>query len=246
MLLYKKHFTPPISFLLLILFINFYFGVEVYSLYAINNPERQQETIKRSEYLTPVFKPGDAVQIIVFPDTTSFLNNVFPIDDQGYVFLPLVGRTKISTKSEEEFLKFLTDNYSQYLKFPFIQVRPLIRISILGGVQNPGMFYVDPTMSLWEAIKISGGPLQEDGLKKMRWERNKKVVKNNLIPFLQSGLSLRKIGFISGDQIWVPSPDRPTLWTKIGQVLPLVSFAISTYTLYWAIQNGIFRGGSIR
>jgi len=242
MLLYRERYKAPISLFLLILFINFYFGVEFSSLFANDNSGAQQETVKKSEYSTPVFKPGDAVQIIVFPDTTSFLNNTFPIDDQGYVFLPLVGRTKISNKSKKEFLKFLTDNYSQYLKFPFIQVRPLIRISILGGVQKPGMYYVDPSLSLWETIKISGGPLKEDGLKEMRWERNKKVVKDDLIPYLQSGQSLRNIGFRSGDQIWVPSPDRPTFWTRVGQVLPIVSFAISTYTLYWAIQNGVFRG----
>jgi len=226
---------------LLIILIYFDCILGATSLYAQSAQFIQGNNSFTKEKKESVFIPGDAIEISVFPDTTSFLNNVYPIDGAGYVFLPKIGKTKITDKSQEEFTNFLKEVYRKDLRFPYIKVRPLIRISVLGGVQKPGLYFIDPDYSLWNVIQLVGGTLNEDGLKKMKWERDKKVVKDNLIPFLQSGVSLGEIGLKSGDQIWVPSPNRPNIFTKINTFLPYITFGLSMYTFYLYIQSGRIR-----
>ena len=91
----------------------------------------------------------------------------------------------------------------QYFRIPNIQVQGLIRISVLGGFNTPGLFYVDPNESLWNVLRRAGGTIEGDDLVRMTWERDNEVIKQNLITLLESGKSLKQLGFKSGDQIWV-------------------------------------------
>ena len=34
---------------------------------------------------TPVFKPGEAINLKITPDSTSFLNGIYKIDNDGYI-----------------------------------------------------------------------------------------------------------------------------------------------------------------
>lgn len=187
------------------------------------------------------FVAGDAVQISTYPDTLSFLHHIFPIDDDGYVDLPLYGKVKITDMSKEEFVAFIKEYYQDYLRFPNVQVKPMIRASILGGVRFPNMYYIDPDRSLWDLLKMAGGTIDEDGLKKMRWERDRKTVDDNLIPYLQSGISLAKMGFRSGDQIWVRTPTKPTVLRQIRDFLPIISLGITVFTIWYTIQRDRLR-----
>lgn len=196
------------------------------------NPPQKKVSIQRKPFV-----PGDAIMISVFPDTSSFLNQIFPIDDRGYVELPIYGKVKITNMSESELIEFLKTKYRDYLRYPFLQVKPLIRVSILGGIPRPGLYYFDPDRSLWDLLYMAGGTTDEDGLKQMRWERDRKVIKKNLIPYFQSGSSLKSIGFRSGDQIWVRTPGKPGFWEKFARFLPLVTLTTTIFTLYLTYQR---------
>ena len=178
------------------------------------------------------FVAGDAVSISTMPDSLSFLNNIFPIDDRGFVELPIYGKAKITHMTVEEFEKFIRENFKDYLRFPDIKAKPMIRLSVLGGVARPGLFYFDANHSLWEVIYEVGGTLDEDGLKDMRWERNGKTVEGNLVPSIQTGISLRDLGFRTGDQIWVKSPNRPGFAEKARGYLSFIAAAASIVTVY--------------
>ena len=200
------------------------------------NPEPPQQRSNVS-ITRQTFKAGDAVQISVYPDTSSFLHNVFPIDGDGYIFLPIVGKTRIINMTEQEFVAYINENFTQYLRTPVVQVRPLIRASLLGGFIRPNLYYVDPDQTLWDLIHRAGGTLNEDGLKKMKWSRDNKTIESNLIPYYQSSKSLSQIGFHSGDQIWTPSPSQRNFWDNVVRyVLPVATLGISIYTVYLTTQ----------
>jgi hypothetical protein len=187
------------------------------------------------------FVRGDAVRISVYPDTTLFINGLYHIDDNGFVLLPIVGRTRIDTLTERQFESFLDTAYLRFLRYPMVQVQPLIRLTLLGGFQKPGLYYLSPHASLWDALAVAGGPIREDGLKKIKWERQGKVLQTGLAPAVETGTSLVSFGFKSGDQLWVTHVPKRDGWDIfISDVLPVVSISISAITavgtLYFAYQ----------
>jgi protein involved in polysaccharide export with SLBB domain len=188
------------------------------------------------------FAKGDAVRISVFPDSLHFVNGVYHIDDSGYVFLPLLGEVRIDTMSTKSLGKLLNSSYVQFLRYPTIQVQPLIRLSLVGGFAKPGLFYVSPSASLWDAVSLAGGPVREDGLKKMTWIRNGKTVSGDLEPIVQSGVSLSTAGVRSGDilrTLQAPKRDRWEIFTT--GVLPVLGVTISAVsaaaTLYYVYET---------
>ncbi len=199
-------------------------------------PENGQSA--QSSSVSP-FVPGDGIWVYTFPDTATFLNRPFPIDNNGMVEFPLIGKVKVTGMDEKQLADFLKNKFQGYLRFPNVRVKPVIRISVLGGVQRPGLYYVDYDNSLWEVMFWVGGTISEDGVKEMRLERDTDVVFDNLIPFYEKGISLRNMGVKSGDQIWVPSPDRPTLWNQIRQMMPVITFFTSLFFFYLSYQQQV-------
>jgi protein involved in polysaccharide export with SLBB domain len=192
------------------------------------------------------FRPGDALFIDTFPDTSFILNRYFPIDDRGMAEFPMIGKLKVTDLSQEELENFLKSQYKNFMRYPNVRVKPAIRVSVVGGVNNPGFYYVDQNSSLWEVLQRAGGTTFEDGLKDMTWERSHNELNDDLIPYLEKGTSLRAMGFRSGDQLYTPT-QYETFWTFFGQnILPLITFATSMYLLYYQYQRDILYFESIR
>lgn len=173
------------------------------------------------------FVAGDALRISLPLDSASFLNGIYPIDDNGTITLPIVGDFSISDLTMQQFKDYITKTYEIYLRFPEVQISPLIRVSLLGGFVKSGMYYIEPQRSIWDLVSIAGGTKDEKGLNKMRWERNRKTIKKDLIPLIESGRSLKSIDFKSGDQLWTPGESKRFTDFVIRDFLPIGSFLIS-------------------
>ncbi len=185
------------------------------------------------------FTPGDGLFISTFPDTASFLNGVFAIDDRGYAELPIVGKIHVSQMTPKDLRTFLKKNFESYLKFPNFYVKPVVRVSLLGGFVRPGLYYVDINSSLWDIVHLAGGTLTEDGIKELRWQHGNKEITKHIVDFYEKGVSLRNMGFKSGDIFWTPSPTRPTFWDHVRDVLPVLSFATTLWAIYNTYQRDI-------
>jgi len=207
-------------------------AAEADSLLALSAPESQG-----------FVKPGEAIRISAYPDTGAFVSGFYTIDGEGRIYLPLIGKMNVSSMSEKAFLDSLKAVYINYLRYPNLQVRHLIRISLLGGYQRPGLYYIDPDNSIWDAVYLTGGTTREDGLKRMKWERDRRIVAEDIIPYYQSGQSLRSIGFKSGDQLWTPVDPKRSWWEVairdvfLSQVFPIVTTSASLYISYIMYQS---------
>lgn len=177
-----------------------------------------------------VLQPGEALVLSTLPDT-GFLNGVYPVDDQGYAHFPVVGMVKVAGIPIPQLQENLKQEFIDYLRYPTLTVKPLIRVSLMGGFARPGLYYVSPSSNLWEAVRMGGGMQRKDGIEKLRWKRDREFVAKDVVPYFQSGNSLRAIGFKSGDQLLVTQrPDR-TGWEVFRQeVLPVLSAVLSTAT----------------
>jgi protein involved in polysaccharide export with SLBB domain len=175
-----------------------------------------------------IFRPGDALELKVYPDTASFPNGIYTIDGKGYAYLPLLGYKKITDKTVGNLKSLLKDAYVNYLPQPNIQVRPLIRVSLQGGFFHPGLYWVDARESMWNIVQRAGGTMREDGLEKLKWRRDRMTISRDLIPFIESGKSLYSIGFKSGDQVVVTLRPKKLFWDVFRtDVLPIMSISLS-------------------
>jgi protein involved in polysaccharide export with SLBB domain len=200
----------------------------------VSTPE-DQDTATPGQF---PFVPGDAILLSTYPDTSSFLNGIYPIDDQGYIEFPIGERINISRMSSDIFLQYLRDNYQNYMRSPNLYVKPMIRLTVVGGFVIPGMYYVDDNMSLWDVIKLAGGASHEGAIKDINWERNGEKVVDDVTPYLERGVSLKNIGFQSGDLVWAPSPDAEDTWDFVAtRILPAAAFVTSVYLMWISYQT---------
>lgn len=178
------------------------------------------------------FKKSDGVKVDMYIDSTSFLNKTYPIDDRGYVEFPLLGKVHITNMSKKELKDFIRKNFRNYIRYPDFDVKPMVRVALHGGFQRPGLYYVDINSSLWDIIYDVGGTIREDGIYEMHWERLGDEESEEVTKLFESGISLRAMGFKSGDQIWTPSPDARTIWDTMRDVMPLLTFSTTVWVLY--------------
>lgn len=195
------------------------------SLMVINN----LQSISKSNGIYNIYKPGEAILIQIFPDSSSFLNGLYKIDDSGCIDFPVIGTIQIHKMSPSQLIDTIKLRCIDYLPFPNIRVSPLMRLSLLGGFYKPGLYWIDSRNSIWDAVQIAGGLQREDGLKLLRWERDGKVISKNMINQFQSGASLQSIGFKSGDQLCVTSRPK-TQFSFREHFLPFFTLFLTTLT----------------
>ena len=142
-------------------------------------------------------KPGDAVRVRVYRDTS--LTGEFRVNENGAVVLPLLGRREVAGITPDSLRSRLLADYAEYLKEPAIDVTVLRRISILGSVRNPGLYPVDPTVSLSEALALAGGVTPDADRGDIRLVRSGRVLREDL----DQGTLLGTTPIESGDRIFV-------------------------------------------
>ena len=100
--------------------------------------------------------PGDVIRLNIWrePDLTG----EFLVQEDGTAVLPKVGPVQVTGYTPSVLKSHLVEEFSRTLRNPSIEVIVLRRILISGEVANEGVYPVDPTMSLVEALALAGGP----------------------------------------------------------------------------------------
>ncbi len=181
----------------------------------------------RSSLIDWHFMNGDAIKITVIPDT--FPNGIYPIDGDGYVDLPLIGPLQVTKMNKSEFEQKLIETYVPLLRFSSIQVRRVISIGFQGGFNNPGVYWVSPGATLWYALSLAGGTVREDGIQKIKLERDGIIIEEKVSELLKITKPIAVLGIRSGDVLRVLDRPKRTGWDVFRQdVLPILSFGLSS------------------
>lgn len=105
--------------------------------------------------VSALLQPGDVVRLVIWREPD--LSGEFRIDETGTVVLPKLGPQRIGAESGEEFRTRIIAEYRRYLLNPSIDVVFLRRIAVSGAVRNPGLYNVDLTVAVSEALALAGG-----------------------------------------------------------------------------------------
>lgn len=169
-------------------------------------------------------EPGDMIRLRIWREPD--LSGEFPILENGNVVLPRLGAWPAAGKSPSEIREQLTLAFSENLRNPSIEVIVLRRINIFGEVRTPGLYPVDPTMTLTEAIGLAGGPSPTADRQTIYLIRDGREVEIELDqPYTVVDLDLQ-----SGDQLYVPQ--RSWLVRNWPLVASGVSVAVALSALF--------------
>jgi polysaccharide export outer membrane protein len=143
-------------------------------------------------------RPGDLVRLRIWREPD--LSGDFTINEQGDVVLPKIGLVRLSDGSPEAVKADLVRRYGQYLRNPSIDVMVLRRVNVMGAVRNPGLYNVEPTMRVADALAMAGGVDQDGKPEDIRLIRDGQPVQVKM----SERTMLTDTPLRSGDQLFVP------------------------------------------
>jgi protein involved in polysaccharide export with SLBB domain len=167
--------------------------------------------------------PGDLIRVQVYREQE--LNGDFLVDEAGVAVLPLIGERRVVGIPLRRLRQELVEAYQQHLRNPSISITPLRRVNVLGEVQRPGMYPLDPTVSLAGAIATAGGATSTGNLNRIRIVRDGQILRQRV----GAAETLNAVDVRSGDQIilerrsWV---DRNSTFI-VSAILSVTSIATS-------------------
>ncbi len=170
---------------------------------------------------SPLLGTGDVLRIVFFGRQE--LSGEFPIDEAGDIQYPLVGRVEMAGLTGEQAVEALSAALTDFFNNPEIAVTPLIRVNVLGAVVRPGLYPLDPTFNVFDAIGSAGGPSREADFEEILLVRGGDYYVIDTRRTLQLGRSLSQIGIQSGDIIVVP--DRPRTLDNVARVSAIFTAA---------------------
>ena len=152
----------------------------------------------------------------------------FPVDQQGFVQFPLIGRIKASGMSVPQFTANLQKQLQRYLKYPDPQVKIVNyrgnKFFIDGEVKQPGEFPInDEPVSLYSAISMAGGATPTGDSNNIVFNRRGISYNIGLQSLRELGTSANQIYLQDGDSIHVNSQDRNKIYVlgEFGRVEPV-------------------------
>jgi protein involved in polysaccharide export with SLBB domain len=168
---------------------------------------------------TVPLRPGDVIRVSIWP-AIEFSQDV-SIDQDGVATFRRLGPLSVTAQSPERVRANLVTGYTRYVRNPSIEVTFLRRVTVGGAVQKPGLYPVDPTMTLLDVIALAGGPnfqgdprhidvLKAGAAKPHRYDRNS---------------TTGQVGLSSGDQVSVP--ERSFISRNSGIVAAVITAAAS-------------------
>ncbi len=147
-------------------------------------------------------RPGDVLQIIVWGQEA--YSGQFKIDERGRFQYPVLGEIDISDKSLRQLRDELGVGLSEIFNRPFVTINPQFNIAVLGEVMQPGLFTVDPTLTVLDIVAMAGGPSRNGNINKIRLMRAGQTMALSFEADRVGARTLQDVGLQSGDQIMVP------------------------------------------
>ena len=196
----------------------------------IRNSGRAEYRISEGDILSIVLTgyPNISSASSTSGDSSSPYASGFPVDQQGFLQFPLIGRIKASGMSVPQFTANLQRQLQRYLKYSDPQVKVVNyrgnKFFIDGEVKQPGEFAIaDAPVSLYSAISMAGGATTTGDSNNIVFNRKGVNYNIGLQSLRQLGTSANQIYLQDGDSVHVNSQDRNKIYVlgEFGRVEPV-------------------------
>ena len=154
------------------------------------------------------FSVGDRIFMMVEAETA--LSDTFTVREGPVIALPDLGDVSLYGVLRAELDGHLTAFIERFVRRPTVAARPLIPLTVVGGVVAPG-FYTVPTDGLFtDILTFAGGPSVNAKINDIEVERDGETLydKVYIAQAIVEGRTIDHLSLQAGDQIVVPQ-DNP-------------------------------------
>ncbi len=116
-----------------------------FAIYAQQAPSPQLATLG----------PGDGLRLRIYREPD--LSGEFVVDERGVVVLPKIGEWRVTGIPADSVRGAIRAALRQFLATESIEITPFRRVAVTGAVLKPGLYPVDPSMSVADALILAGG-----------------------------------------------------------------------------------------
>lgn len=169
----------------------------VLALAAAPGAARGQDTTATATSAQIGVAAGDFIRVEIWQEKD--LSGDFLVNPDGSTVLPLLGPQRVVGMPVATLRDSLVQRYRRYLRNPSINVTPLRRVQVLGEVNRPGVYTMDPTVSLTGLLALAAGPNPNGDPRRIRIVRDGQVFRAGVGP----GMTLLEADVRSGDQVVV-------------------------------------------
>ena len=166
-----------------------------------------------------LLRPGDVIKLDIWREPE--MSGEYPVDEDGLVVFPRLGTYTVTGETGESLEDRLVVDYRQYLRNPSIDVTVLRRVTILGSVAQPGLYALDPTITIADALARAGGVTSQGARDDVRIIRAGETLRTQV----DERTALGDSPIRSGDQIYVP--EKSWLSRNTGIVATIISGAVT-------------------
>lgn len=150
-----------------------------------------------------VVRPGDVLRLKFWPEQQ--YSGDYQVETTGVVAIPLLGELHVAGQPLSAVRDTVRQRYRMLTTDGVAIVSLQFRISVLGQVVRPGLYPVDATQSVFDALSQAGGPTDRADLAHVRLLRQDHVVLLDAATALATGSPMLSVLLESGDRIVVPT-----------------------------------------
>lgn len=190
------------------------------------------------------FHPGDRIALTVeglsAPNAApgqgpNMIADTVVVRDGQILRFPTIGDISLVGVRRPDLEKYLTQQFSKFVRDPVVHATPLVRVAVLGQVGRPGFYSFPSDLPLSEVVMRSGGPTGESDLNKTVVKRATKTVigKDQIASALVNGSTLDDLRVAPGDEIVVGEKSH----LNLGTILQVVGLSVSVLYLALALYH---------
>ena len=172
---------------------------------------RQLDVITGDEETRYIIVPGDSLNI-AYSDRGIIKEATYQVSGKGEIHMPLIGAVKVEGLNRKKTRENLNALMREYIRYPKIVVNVNVsgRFMVVGSVNSPGVYELEPKLTTLEAILNAGGFIKEEANMKsvllIRGDINNPVITRlNLRKMIKRGDRTDNLMIKPGDMIHVPS-----------------------------------------
>jgi protein involved in polysaccharide export with SLBB domain len=193
-----------------------------------------EASLLRSRLKAGDFQEGDRIVVVLESNPTA--TDTMQVRAGKVLQFPRMSEVSLEGVLRSELNDALRQHLSKFLTNPDVRATPLLPLSVLGNVRNPGFFYAPADYLLRDLVMRAGGPAPDADMSKTEVRRAGKTiwnVKETRLAFAE-GLSLDRLHLRAGDELYVP-PERHRF--QLTTILGVVSAAAAVSVALISLQN---------